>query len=87
MPADSAVSRRDFLKASTALGTGLTIAFYLPPRLLQRFAHEAPDVGLAPNGWVHIGTDNLVTVTVDKSENGPRGHHGVPHADRGGTGG
>jgi isoquinoline 1-oxidoreductase beta subunit len=70
MPADSAVSRRDFLKTGTAVGTGLTIAFYLPPRLLQRFAHEAPDVGLAPNGWVHVGTDNVVTVTVDKSEMG-----------------
>src|SRR5215469_1954084 len=70
MPGDSAVSRRDFLKAGTTLGTGLTIAFYLPPRLWQRFAHEAPEGGLAPNGWVHVGTDNVVTVTVDKSEMG-----------------
>jgi isoquinoline 1-oxidoreductase beta subunit len=70
MPADSAVSRRDFLKTGTTLGTGLTIAFYLPPRLLQRLAHDTPDVGLAPNGWVHVGADNVVTVTVDKSEMG-----------------
>jgi isoquinoline 1-oxidoreductase beta subunit len=71
MPADARVSRRDFLKTGTTLGAGLTIAFYVPPRLLARFGQTTADpADLAPNGWVHIGTDGVVTVTVDKSEMG-----------------
>jgi len=71
MPADARVSRREFLKTGTTLGAGLTIAFYVPPRFLERFGLADPDAtALAPNGWVHIGTDGVVTVTVDKSEMG-----------------
>lgn len=71
MPADARVSRRDFLKTGTTLGAGLTIAFYLPPRLMERFGQATQDpADFAPNGWVHIGTNGVVTVTVDKSEMG-----------------
>ncbi len=65
-----AVSRRDFLKAGTTVGAGLTIAFYLPPAMVRRLARSPDPATLAPNGWVHIGADGVVTVTVDKSEMG-----------------
>jgi isoquinoline 1-oxidoreductase subunit beta len=71
MRADPHVSRRDFLKTGSTIGAGLTISFYLPGRLIERLGHVAPsDSEFAPNGWVHIGADGVVTVTVDKSEMG-----------------
>jgi isoquinoline 1-oxidoreductase subunit beta len=70
MRADSAVSRRDFLRTGATFGAGLTVAFYLPSRLMRRLGVSDPGTGLAPNGWVHIGTDGVVTVTIDKSEMG-----------------
>lgn len=74
MSADTKVSRRGFLKAGAAAGAGLTIAFYLPSRFMEKFgsAHdETPGAApFAPNGWVHIDTDGVVTITVDKSEMG-----------------
>ncbi|HEX5437972.1 MAG TPA: xanthine dehydrogenase family protein molybdopterin-binding subunit [Gemmatimonadaceae bacterium] len=72
MGASSQLSRRDFLKTGATIGAGLTIAFYLPSRLTALAFGETPsDAGVfAPNGWVHIGTDGVVTLTVDKSEMG-----------------
>lgn len=64
------VSRRDFLKAGATVGAGLTVAFYLPSRLLETLEAPSGSASFAPNGWVHIGTDGIVTVTVDKSEMG-----------------
>jgi isoquinoline 1-oxidoreductase beta subunit len=78
MSADSKVSRRDFLKAGATAGAGLTIAFYLPSRFMEKFGATRGELSsaapgsapFAPNGWVHIGTDGVVTITVDKSEMG-----------------
>ncbi|MGH7634764.1 MAG: molybdopterin cofactor-binding domain-containing protein, partial [Gemmatimonadaceae bacterium] len=75
MKADAHVSRRDFLKAGATTAAGLTIAFYIPSRFTAVARGEAPavpgnDAAFAPNGWVHIGTDGIVTITVDKSEMG-----------------
>jgi isoquinoline 1-oxidoreductase beta subunit len=83
MSAEPRVSRRDFLKTGASLGAGLTIAFYLPSRLTQRLAAtglaEEPGPGaFAPNGWVHIGTDGIVTITVDKSEMGQGVYTALP---------
>ncbi len=70
MSAEPHVSRRDFLKTGATVSAGLTIAFYLPSRLAERLGAAPPDAAFAPNGWVHIGTDGMVTLTVDKSEMG-----------------
>lgn len=74
MSADSKVSRRDFLKTGATVGAGLTIAFYLPSRFMEKLRPVEGDIPgaspFAPNGWVHIGTDGIVTITVDKSEMG-----------------
>ena len=75
MKAHARVSRRDFLKTGATTAAGLTIAFYIPSRFTEVARGHAPsvpgnDAAFAPNGWVHIGTDGMVTITVDKSEMG-----------------
>lgn len=68
-PAASAkVSRRRFLQTGAAGATGLVIGFYLPGRYE---ALAAPQAGpFAPNAWIRVGTNGLVTIVIDKSEMG-----------------
>jgi isoquinoline 1-oxidoreductase beta subunit len=70
----SAFSRRDFLKTSAAVGGGLLISMYLPElsRATEKFT-EAPAAPFAPNAFIRIGTDDLITVIINKSEMG-QGH-------------
>jgi len=56
------MDRRDFLQTTGAIGAGLVIGFRIP-RARQSTA-------FAPNAWLRIGTDNSVTVIVDRSEMG-----------------
>ena len=65
----STVSRRDFVTTSA----GLVIAFYLPPG--ARTASAATD--FSPNAWLRIGSDGIVTLTVDKSEMGQGSQTGL----------
>ncbi len=62
-------SRREFVKAGLAAGAGLTLAV-----TLDGCGGEAlPAVGgaaFAPNAWIRIGTDDTVTVIVDRAEMG-----------------
>ncbi|HEX4574346.1 MAG TPA: xanthine dehydrogenase family protein molybdopterin-binding subunit [Gemmatimonadales bacterium] len=64
MTARPGISRRAFLTTSG----GLVISFYLPPRAGRAAARAAPP--FAPNAWLRIGTDGIVTLTADKSEMG-----------------
>jgi isoquinoline 1-oxidoreductase beta subunit len=59
-------SRRALLKAGLALGAGLTIGFELPAR---RRADGQGKV-FAPNAWVRIDRDGVVTIINEKSEMG-----------------
>src|SRR3989442_5232564 len=71
MNSHSNISRRDFVQTSA----GLMIAFYLPPRPV---AAAAPaNAPFAPNAWLRIGTDGIVTLTVDKSEMGQGSQTGL----------
>ena len=67
----SATSRREFLETTT----GLVLSFYLPthPR-----AHSHPaNAPFAPNAWLRIGTDGIVTLTIDRSELGQGSQTGL----------
>jgi isoquinoline 1-oxidoreductase beta subunit len=62
-------SRREFLKAGVLAGAGLTLAVSL-----DGCAKEAPPgaagAAFAPDAWLRIGSDDTVTVLVDRSEMG-----------------
>jgi len=56
------LSRRDFIRLSLAVGAGLLIEV--------RSAAEPPDGAYAPNAWIRIGVDGVVTIILAKSEMG-----------------
>ena len=65
------VSRRGFLKISAAGTTGLFVGFYLPGGAETMAGKSAAAAApLALNAWIHIATDDLVTIYIDKSEMG-----------------
>jgi len=66
----STLSRRDFVATSA----GLVIAFHLPSRSPRADIDDAP---FSPNAWIHIGSDGIVTLTVDKSEMGQGSQTGL----------
>ncbi len=64
----SEVTRREFMKATLVAGAGLTLAVSLEGcREAYPSANGAP---FAPNAWIRIGSDDTVTVIVDRSEMG-----------------
>src|SRR5207245_1624561 len=65
----SATTRREFLETTT----GLVIAFALPWRV-QTAAGPAP---FAPNAWLRIGADGIVTLTIDRAEMGQGSQTGL----------
>jgi isoquinoline 1-oxidoreductase beta subunit len=63
------LTRRDFIKVSSTAGAGLLLSFYLPSKgETMDAAAAAPP--FAPNAWLTIDTDGIVTVTVARSEMG-----------------
>lgn len=66
-------SRRQFLKSSATLAAGLTIALALPIAVRRALAQEgapAKPPAVDPNAFVHIGSDDSVTVLLKHSEMG-----------------
>src|SRR5881394_4245719 len=65
-------SRREFIQTSASL----VLSFYLPPRSA---AARAPTgaTDFSPNAWLRIGSDGIVTLTVDKSEMGQGSQTGL----------
>ncbi len=59
----SPITRRDFIVAGAAAGAGLVLGIYVPKgtRTARPFA---------PNAWLKVTPDNLVTLVVSKSEMG-----------------
>ena len=71
MPVASTLSRRDFVETAA----GLVIAFHLPPDLAgPRAAAKGP---FAPNAWIRIDTDGIVTLRLDRSEMGQGSQTGL----------
>ena len=62
------VDRRGFLKMGAAGATGLLIGFYLPESVEALSA--APESAIPLNAWIHVGSDDIVTILIDKSEMG-----------------
>ncbi len=71
------LSRRGFLKAA-AIGGGLVIGFYVPGLKGRSQLMAAENASLDPNAFVHIATDNTVTVIVNKSEMGQGVYTSLP---------
>src|SRR2546428_12276158 len=71
MSSHARITRREFVQT----GTGLVIGFYLPRRLGA--ALRPAEAAFAPNAWVRVGTDGIVTLTVDKSEMGQGSQTGL----------
>src|SRR5256886_14376849 len=67
----STVTRREFVSTTT----GLVIAFALPGR--TDAAPPTSDAPFAPNAWLRIGPDGIVTLTLDKSEMGQGSQTGL----------
>jgi isoquinoline 1-oxidoreductase beta subunit len=65
----STLSRREFVETTA----GLVIALHLP----RATAGPAPEASFAPNAWLRIGSDGIVTLTVDKSEMGQGSQTGL----------
>src|SRR5438128_5211462 len=71
MSSHARITRREFVQT----GAGLVIGFSLPPRLVP--APRRAEAPFAPNAWVRVGTDGIVTLTVDKSEMGQGSQTGL----------
>src|SRR5436309_10306687 len=71
MSSHARITRREFVQT----GAGLVIGFYLPPRLVG--AARRAEAPFAPNAWARVGTDGIVTLTVDKSEMGQGSQTGL----------
>ena len=73
------INRRSFLKTSAAVGGGLLISMYLPElaKATDTF-NEAPAAPFAPNAFIRIGTDDVITVIVNKSEMGQGPYTSLP---------
>jgi len=77
------INRRDFLKTGVAVGGGLLISLYLPELALASGESNAgtttaPAAPFAPNAFIRIGTDDIITVIVNKSEMGQGVYTSLP---------
>lgn len=63
-------TRRDFLRSSALAGGGLLLAFRLPAA--ERLATAAASLAepFAPNAWIRVAPDGVITFIVDRSEMG-----------------
>ena len=68
--AENAVSRRTFLKTTTAGGAALLIGFHIPARASDPAQSQEKPVINPLNAWIRVGDDNRVTLILGKSEMG-----------------
>jgi isoquinoline 1-oxidoreductase subunit beta len=74
-----AINRRDFLKTSAAAGGGLLISLYLPESAqAEGKINESTSAPFVPNAFIRIGSDDVVTVIVNKSEMGQGPYTSLP---------
>jgi isoquinoline 1-oxidoreductase subunit beta len=75
--AKPAINRREFLKTGAAVGGGLLISLYLPELARAAEKFNSPPV-FAPNAFIRIGSDDIVTVVVNKAEMGQGPYTSLP---------
>jgi len=76
MSEGTGISRRQFMKTSALAGGGLLLACHIP--FGNRNASAADEASFAPNAFLRIGTDESVTVIVNKSEMGQGVYTSLP---------
>ena len=73
------INRRSFLRTSAAVGGGLLISLYLPELASAADrVNAASPAPFAPNAFIRIGTDDIITVIVNKSEMGQGPYTSLP---------
>ncbi|MBI5118196.1 xanthine dehydrogenase family protein molybdopterin-binding subunit [Candidatus Poribacteria bacterium] len=72
------ISRQDFIKTSAVLGGGLVLGLHLPERESLAETAAQPTTPILPNAFVHIGSDDIVTIIVNKSEMGQGVYTSLP---------
>ena len=63
------MSRRTFIKVVSVAGVGLTLGVTYKV-VTSSAGVPATDAAFAPDAWLRIGEDGVVTIMVDKSERG-----------------
>ncbi len=71
------LSRRDFLRAGSFAFGGLVLGFYLPGQIFSSTA-LANDLPYRPDAFIRIGTDETITMIVNKSEMGQGVYTAIP---------
>jgi isoquinoline 1-oxidoreductase beta subunit len=72
------LSRRDFLRTGALLGGGLVLGFAMPVQGSAGQARPGSSTPFAPNAFIRIGTDDSVTIVVNKSEMGQGVYTSLP---------
>jgi isoquinoline 1-oxidoreductase beta subunit len=71
-------SRRSFLKTGAWMGGGLILGFSLPLRRSFGAASAQSTSPFAPNAFIRVGADDMVTIIVNKSEMGQGVYTSLP---------
>ena len=80
-PPSPILSRRQFVHAAMALGSGLALSIELP----AQEGRAAASPLRPPAAFLHIGEDNLITLTTPAVEMGQGGHTSITHDHHGGA--
>jgi isoquinoline 1-oxidoreductase beta subunit len=70
------MSRRDFIKTGAVFGSGLVLGISFPFRSARGAAGKA--AVFTPNAFIRIGTDDIITIIVNKSEMGQGVYTSLP---------
>jgi isoquinoline 1-oxidoreductase beta subunit len=76
-PCQVGLDRRVFLQSAARCGAGLVLALALPAGFAASRAVAGAQVRQL-NAWLRIGTDDSITVIVDRSEMGQPIYHYIP---------
>ncbi|HEX7904113.1 MAG TPA: xanthine dehydrogenase family protein molybdopterin-binding subunit [Chitinophagaceae bacterium] len=71
-------SRRNFLKTTAVVGGGLLLGFHMPAFARNSRFGITDVTNFAPNAFIRIGTDDIITVIVNHSEMGQGAYTSLP---------